>query len=88
MCPRDQNGNFHCPPIYVNPWDKRYVEGDAWHWRWFVFHDMENLVSLFGKDYFAKELDKIDQSNDYRPRDQSKQRSVSELVTPPVRNRR
>lgn len=57
FCARNRKGEFDCPIVKLNPFDKRYVEGDAWHWRWFAPHDMENLVSLFGKDYFAKELE-------------------------------
>jgi len=33
------------------------VEGDAWHWRWFVPHDPEGLISLFSsKQKFVNDL--------------------------------
>jgi predicted alpha-1,2-mannosidase len=57
FCARLRNGKFDCPIIKLNPFDTRYVEGNAWHWRWFAPHDMENLVALFGREYFVSELE-------------------------------
>ena len=38
--------------------DKRYTEGDAWHYRFFVPQDPYGLIELFGSnDTFVKELD-------------------------------
>ena len=41
FCPKDEAGTFHCPPNeidFLNVFDNRYVEGDAWHYRFFVPH--------------------------------------------------
>jgi predicted alpha-1,2-mannosidase len=39
-------------------WTKDYVEGTAWQYLWFVPHDPDGLVSLFGsKDALFKKLD-------------------------------
>ena len=48
FCPKDKTGKFDCPPNeleYINPFDTRYVEGDAWHYRFFVPHN-----ALFAND--------------------------------------
>ena len=55
-----------------NVFDWRYIEGDAWHWRFFAPHviiiknlliqflqDAQGLIKLFGKEYFIKELDRM-----------------------------
>jgi len=34
--------------IYV--FDNKYVEGDAWHYRFYVTHDTPGLISLFGSN--------------------------------------
>ena len=58
MCPKTQSGEWKCPPIWTNVWDKRYTEGDAWQWRWFVPHDPIGLMRLFGSsDFFVDQLD-------------------------------
>jgi len=38
FCPRKMNGDFDCPSWIgaLNMFDKRYCEGDAWHYRFFV----------------------------------------------------
>lgn len=63
FCPRYKSGQFDCPPNeaeYLNPFDNRYVEGDAWHYRFFVPHNTSRLVQLFGgPTTFAEELDKF-----------------------------
>eukprot|EP01112_Ceratiomyxa_fruticulosa_P018977 TRINITY_DN6143_c1_g1_i1.p1 TRINITY_DN6143_c1_g1~~TRINITY_DN6143_c1_g1_i1.p1 ORF type:complete len:764 (-),score=125.90 TRINITY_DN6143_c1_g1_i1:103-2394(-) len=57
FCPRDSNGKWECPLVKINVWDERYVEGDAWHYRWYVLHDTPGLVDLFGgKDNFITQL--------------------------------
>ncbi|CAF3805447.1 unnamed protein product [Rotaria magnacalcarata] len=41
FCPKNATGNFYCPENeieFINPFDNRYVEGDAWHYRFFVPH--------------------------------------------------
>lgn len=58
FCPRDAQGKFDCPLVKTNVFDQRYIEGDAWHWRFFAPHDSEGLIELFGgKEPFVKELD-------------------------------
>ncbi|CAF3663915.1 unnamed protein product [Adineta steineri] len=60
FCPKDKTGNFHCPSNeleFLDPFDKRYIEGDAWHYRFFVPHNTSRLIELFGgRDNFIKEL--------------------------------
>jgi predicted alpha-1,2-mannosidase len=60
FCPRKTTGEFVCPtPVeLIDPFDNRYVEGDAWHYRFFVPHNTPRLVELFGgSQSFAQELD-------------------------------
>ncbi|CAF3147808.1 unnamed protein product [Rotaria socialis] len=61
FCARSSEGAFFCPSNeieFLNPWDNRYVEGNAWHYRFFVPHNTPRLVELFGgKEIFAQELD-------------------------------
>ena len=63
FCPKDKTGNFHCPSNEIellDPFDNRYVEGDAWHYRFFVPHNTSYLVELFGgKEIFSEELNKF-----------------------------
>jgi len=57
FCPRSSSGEFDCPVAWDNVFDERYVEGDAWHWRWFVPHDVPGLIELFGStENFLEEL--------------------------------
>jgi putative alpha-1,2-mannosidase len=46
MCPKTKAGAWECPIIKTNFWDKRYVEGDAEHWRFFVPHDPSGLIQV------------------------------------------
>ncbi len=37
-----------------------YVEGNAWHWTWSVFHDVKGLIDLFGsKEAFVSKMDAV-----------------------------
>jgi len=37
-----------------------YVEGNAWHWTWSVFHDVQGLINLFGSDHaFIEKMDSV-----------------------------
>ncbi|MFH1437846.1 MAG: GH92 family glycosyl hydrolase, partial [Pseudomonadota bacterium] len=48
MRARSAAGDWKDP---FNPLDfsaPEYVEGDAWHWMWFVPHDVPGLIGLFG----------------------------------------
>ncbi len=29
-------------------WGGPYTEGNAWHWQWSVFHDVQGLINLMG----------------------------------------
>ena len=65
MCPRAANGSFVCPESSTCPasWSM-YTEGDAEHWRWFVPHDIEGLLSLFSSpSIFQKLLDSFFQEH-------------------------
>jgi putative alpha-1,2-mannosidase len=57
FCPKTTDGAWNCPDLYTYVFDGRYIEGDAWHWRWFAPHDAEGLISLFeSEDYFVEQL--------------------------------
>ncbi|CAF3757286.1 unnamed protein product [Rotaria socialis] len=60
FCPKNTTGKFYCPENeieFINPFDNRYVEGDAWHYRFFVPHNTSRLIELFGgRDNFIEEL--------------------------------
>jgi predicted alpha-1,2-mannosidase len=52
LCPRKgvgANPELVCPldPALPYPIEKKYTEGDALQWLWFVPHDIEGLVDLF-----------------------------------------
>ncbi|MCR4317155.1 MAG: GH92 family glycosyl hydrolase [Planctomycetes bacterium] len=54
---RNRDGSFVQPFVPVNTFDSQFVEGDAWHWRWFAPHDVPGLIDLFGGDEaFVTEL--------------------------------
>lgn len=64
FCPRAADGSWQeCgTPLFplssLNPFDKYYTEGDAWHWRWSVMQDWPALVAAFGSpDAFVTQLD-------------------------------
>lgn len=49
---------FH--PRYSAHWNTPYVEGNAWQWTWYVPHDVEGYIDLFGgKEAFATKLDSL-----------------------------
>jgi len=48
FCPRYTNGTMKCPDFLLYVFSPEYVEGDAWHWRWFVPQDPIGLIELFG----------------------------------------
>ena len=56
---RDKEGNWTEP---FNPlsWGGAYVEGDAWHYTWSVFQDVQGLINLYGSDKaFTDKLDAV-----------------------------
>lgn len=56
---RNEDGTFQSP-FSSYKWGDAYTEGNAWHYTWSVFHDIEGLASLMGgKEEFAKMLDSV-----------------------------
>ena len=56
---RLQDGKWF-EPFDPFDWGGRYTEGNAWHWNWSVFHDVQGLVGLLGGDQqFADRLDEL-----------------------------
>lgn len=56
---RLENGQFQQP---FNPlkWGDAFTEGNAWHYTWSVFHDVEGLIRLMGgRDKFNEMLDSV-----------------------------
>lgn len=56
---RNANGEWHEPfdPI---EWGGPFTEGNAWHYSWSVFHDVQGLINLMGgNDNFIEKLDKV-----------------------------
>ncbi|EGD79581.1 hypothetical protein PTSG_10430 [Salpingoeca rosetta] len=60
MCPRMKTGSFKCNPVpSFHEWivqDSGFCEGNQAEWRWFVPHDLDGLISLFGKQRYVEEL--------------------------------
>ncbi|WP_374164851.1 GH92 family glycosyl hydrolase [Arcticibacter sp. MXS-1] len=41
-------------------WGGPYTEGNAWHWQWSVFHDVQGLINLMGgRGAFVRKLDSV-----------------------------
>ncbi|WP_143304612.1 GH92 family glycosyl hydrolase [Chitinophaga vietnamensis] len=56
---KNKDGKFATP---FNPfkWGDAFTEGNAWHYTWSVFHDINALSDLMGgKDQFVKMLDSV-----------------------------
>lgn len=56
---RTESGDWHEP---FNPiaWGGEFVEGNAWHYLWSVFHDTEGLIELLGgRDKFLAKMDSV-----------------------------
>lgn len=52
--------------MFADAWDSRYVEGDAWHYRFFVPQDVPGLMQLFGgADKFVVQLDEFLHRSEY-----------------------
>jgi predicted alpha-1,2-mannosidase len=48
FCPKYENGTMQCPASGKAPWSWTvFREGDAYHWSWFVPHDVEGLMALY-----------------------------------------
>lgn len=60
MCPKYANGTWNCPEHLLYPGDDRYVEGDAWHYRWYTPQHPNDLISLFSStDYYINQLNQF-----------------------------
>ena len=56
---RNADGTFQTP-FSAYKWGDAYTEGNAWHYTWSVFHDVDGLAELMGgKEEFTKMLDSV-----------------------------
>ena len=56
---RNADGTFQSP-FSPYKWGDAYTEGNAWHYTWSVFHDVEGLAELMGGGKeFSKMLDSV-----------------------------
>ena len=56
---RNEDGTFQSP-FSPYKWGDAYTEGNAWHYTWSVFHDVDGLASLMGgREAFATMLDSV-----------------------------
>ncbi|QNK61071.1 glycoside hydrolase family 92 protein [Pedobacter sp. PAMC26386] len=56
---KDNTGKWN-PNFDPAEWGGPFTEGNAWHWEWSVFHDIEGLIKLTGgQENFTKKLDSV-----------------------------
>lgn len=56
---RNESGNW-TPNFDPYEWGGPYTEGNAWHYLWSVFHDVNGLIDLLGgKEKFIAKLDSV-----------------------------
>lgn len=56
---RNADGTFQTP-FSPYKWGDAFTEGNAWHYTWSVFHDVEGLSDLMGgREAFARMLDSV-----------------------------
>lgn len=56
---RNQDGSFRTP-FSPFKWGDVFTEGNAWHYTWSVFHDVQGLIDLMGGDRpFVSMLDSV-----------------------------
>lgn len=56
---RNKDGSFQ-EPFSPYKWGDAFTEGNAWHYTWSVFHDVEGLKeAMGGEDDFVKMLDSV-----------------------------
>lgn len=56
---KDEFGNW-TPNFDPYEWGGPFTEGNAWHYLWSVFHDVDGLMSLMGgKEPFVNKLDSV-----------------------------
>ena len=59
MRAKDATGNW-IEPFDPLEWGGPYTEGNAWHWTWSVFQDVQGLINLMGGDKnFIAKLDSV-----------------------------
>lgn len=59
MRARTVDGNWY-EPFDPLEWGGPYTEGNAWHYVWSVFHDVQGLINLFGGDEaFVSKIDSV-----------------------------
>lgn len=59
---KSASGEWKTPfsPLFSSHRNDEYTEGNAWQYSWFVPHDVEGLISLYGgKEPFARKLDSL-----------------------------
>ena len=56
---RNEDGSFQ-EPFSPYKWGGAFTEGNAWHYTWSVFHDVDGLMeAMGGKESFAQMLDSV-----------------------------
>ena len=56
---RNKDGKFQ-EPFSPYKWGDAFTEGNAWHYTWSVFHDVDGLMEqMGGKENFAEMLDSV-----------------------------
>ena len=56
---RDENGKW-TPNFNPNEWGGPFTEGNAWHYLWSVFHDVNGLIDLLGgNEKFVSKMDSV-----------------------------
>ena len=56
---RNADGSFQ-EPFSPYKWGDAYTEGNAWHYTWSVFHDVQGLIDLMGgPETFTQMLDSV-----------------------------
>jgi predicted alpha-1,2-mannosidase len=56
---RNKDGTFQSP-FSPFKWGDAFTEGNAWHYTWSVFHDIQGLIDLMGgKEEFVRMLDSV-----------------------------
>lgn len=59
MRAKDAKGNW-IEPFDPMDWGGPYTEGNAWHWTWSVFQDVQGLINLMGGDKnFTDKIDSV-----------------------------
>jgi predicted alpha-1,2-mannosidase len=56
---RSKDGAF-TPDFDPYEWGGPFTEGNAWHWNWSVFHDVQGLINLMGgRQHFINRIDSV-----------------------------